>query len=172
MHIYVIELHQQFRYWQYSTNVIQLIEAEWYIYASLVQIMACRLVGANAAILLIGPLWTNLSEILIGIHIFSLKKMHLKYHWQNGIYFISKIFSLHTMLFLVCNWVHSKIIIWGYANIWPECQKAIPSSGSHPCHLHWRCSSIYQNTVLPVANSCVRLFILYKLNWNELMPWL
>ena len=33
---------------------------------------------SNAAILLIGPLRSNCSEILIEIHIFSLKKMHLK----------------------------------------------------------------------------------------------
>ena len=32
----------------------------------------------NAGILLIGPLGTNFSEILIEIHTFSLKKMHLK----------------------------------------------------------------------------------------------
>ena len=32
----------------------------------------------NAAILLIGPLGTNLSEILIKIHTFSFRKMHLK----------------------------------------------------------------------------------------------
>ena len=32
----------------------------------------------NAGILLIGPLGTNFSEILIGIHTFSFKKMHLK----------------------------------------------------------------------------------------------
>ena len=31
-----------------------------------------------AGILLIGPLWTNFSEILIGIQTFSFKKMHLK----------------------------------------------------------------------------------------------
>ena len=45
--------------------------------------MACRLVGAkplskNDGILLIGTLGTNFSEILIKIHAFSLKKMHLK----------------------------------------------------------------------------------------------
>ena len=46
--------------------------------------MACRLVGAkaifwtNAGILLVGPLETNFSEILVGIQAFSLKKMHLK----------------------------------------------------------------------------------------------
>ena len=32
----------------------------------------------NAEILLIGPLGTNFSEILIEIHAFSFKKMHLK----------------------------------------------------------------------------------------------
>ena len=32
----------------------------------------------NAGILLIGPLGTNFNEILIKIHIFSFKKMHLK----------------------------------------------------------------------------------------------
>ena len=32
----------------------------------------------NAGILLIGPLWTNFSEILIEIHTFSLKKIRLK----------------------------------------------------------------------------------------------
>ena len=46
--------------------------------------MACRLVGAkplsepNAGIFLIGPLGTNVSEILIEIPTFSLKKMRLK----------------------------------------------------------------------------------------------
>ena len=32
----------------------------------------------NAGISLIGPLWTNFSEIVIKIHTFSFKKMHLK----------------------------------------------------------------------------------------------
>ena len=36
------------------------------------------LIWTNAAILLIGPLGTNFSEILIGIQTFSFKKMHLK----------------------------------------------------------------------------------------------
>ena len=66
-----------------------LVEGEWRIYESinlpsLVQIMASRLVGTkplsepNAGILLIGPLGTNFSEILITIHTFAFKKMHLK----------------------------------------------------------------------------------------------
>ena len=36
------------------------------------------IIWTNAGILLIGPLGTNFSEILIKIHIFSFKKMHLK----------------------------------------------------------------------------------------------
>ena len=45
--------------------------------------MACRLVGAkplsaNDGILLIGPLGTNFSEILLEIDPFSFKKIHLK----------------------------------------------------------------------------------------------
>ena len=36
------------------------------------------IIWTNAGILLIGPLGTNLSEILIGIQVFSFKKMHLK----------------------------------------------------------------------------------------------
>ena len=45
---------------------------------SLAQIMACRLLGTNAEILLIIPLGTNFSEILIVIHIVSFKKTHFK----------------------------------------------------------------------------------------------
>ena len=36
------------------------------------------IIWTNAGILLIGPLGTNFSEILIVIHTFSFKKMHLK----------------------------------------------------------------------------------------------
>ena len=36
------------------------------------------IIWTSAGILLIGPLGTNFSEVLIGIHTFSLKKMHLK----------------------------------------------------------------------------------------------
>ena len=36
------------------------------------------IIWTNAGILLIGPLGTNLSEILIEIQTFSFKKMHLK----------------------------------------------------------------------------------------------
>ena len=36
------------------------------------------IIWPNTGILLIGPLETNLSEVLIGIKTFSFKKMHLK----------------------------------------------------------------------------------------------
>ena len=66
---------------------LQLIEAEWSIYASvnlpsLVQIIACRLVGAkhwtSAGIFLKWPLGTKFSEISMEIHISSFRKMYLK----------------------------------------------------------------------------------------------
>ena len=46
------------------------------------------IICTNAKILLIGPLGINFSEILIEINIFSFKKIHLKFHMQNGVYFI------------------------------------------------------------------------------------
>ena len=36
------------------------------------------IIWTNAGVLLIGPLGTNFSEILIKTHVFSFKKMHLK----------------------------------------------------------------------------------------------
>ena len=39
------------------------------------------IIWSNAGILLMLPLGTNFSEILIEIHMFSLKKMHLKCHF-------------------------------------------------------------------------------------------
>ena len=57
------------------------IETEWHTH---IYIYICALVNqpllfwTNAWIWLIGPLRTNIGEILIGIHTFSLKKLHLK----------------------------------------------------------------------------------------------
>ena len=47
------------------------------------------IIWTNAGILLIGPLGTNFNEILIEIHTFSLKKMHLKMSSAKG-----RLFSL------------------------------------------------------------------------------
>ena len=63
--------------------------AEWRIYASLNWVIIGSdnglspvrrqaIIWTNAGILLIGPLGTNFSEILIGIQTFSFKKLHLK----------------------------------------------------------------------------------------------
>ena len=43
----------------------------------------------NAGISLMGPLGTNLNEIVIEIHTFSSKNMHWKCRLQNGGYFVS-----------------------------------------------------------------------------------
>ena len=72
------------------------IEAEWRIYASVNWAIIGldnglspgrrqAIIWTNDGILLIGPLGTNFSEILIEIYIFSFKKMHLKIssgNWQ------------------------------------------------------------------------------------------
>ena len=47
------------------------------------------IIWTNAGLLLIGPLETNLSEILIEIYTFSFKKRHFKSHLENGGHFIS-----------------------------------------------------------------------------------
>ena len=62
---------------------------------SLLQIMACHLVGAKPLSepmlkkLLMGLLGINFSEILIKINTFSFRKKHLKYHLRNGRHFVS-----------------------------------------------------------------------------------
>ena len=94
-----------------NTFCIYLITAEWHIYASvispsLVQIMACHLVSAqaiistNAGILFIRNLGTSFSsEIWIKIQNFSFKKMHLKTLW-NGCHFVRG------------RWVNPCLVIW------------------------------------------------------------
>ena len=47
------------------------------------------IIWTNAGILLIRNLGTNLSEILIQIHIFSNKKMHWKCRLENGDHIVS-----------------------------------------------------------------------------------
>ena len=47
------------------------------------------IIWTNAGILLVGPLGTNFSEILIKIHAFSLKKRIWKYRLENGGHFVS-----------------------------------------------------------------------------------
>ena len=47
------------------------------------------IIWTNGGILLIGPLGTNFSEILIEINTFSFKKMHLKMSSGNGGHLVS-----------------------------------------------------------------------------------
>ena len=71
-------------------NSLSIVGAEWCICASVrkkniigsdngLSPDRCQaIISTNAGILLIGSIGTNFSEILIGIHIFLFKKMHLK----------------------------------------------------------------------------------------------
>ena len=59
------------------------------------------IIWTNAGILLIGPLGTNLSEILSEIHTFSLKKMHLKMSSRKWRPFCSA--SIHTWTHCLVN---------------------------------------------------------------------
>ena len=67
---------------------VELIEVEWRIYAlatkaiigsdnGLLPVRREAIIWTNAGILLIWPSWTNFNEMLIEIHAFSFKKMHL-----------------------------------------------------------------------------------------------
>ena len=58
----------------------------------------------NAGILLIGPLGTNFTGILIGIHIFSFKKMHLKMASAKW-----RLFCLGLNVYM-STWVHNMIM--------------------------------------------------------------
>ena len=65
-----------------------IIEAEWRIYVGKLTIIGSEnglsperrqaIIWTNAGTLLIGPLGTNSSQIVIGIQTFLFKKMHLK----------------------------------------------------------------------------------------------
>ena len=82
-------MHLILEIWQYFENPLTHIEAEWCIYALVNYTITgsdnglspgwCQaIIWTNAGILLIGPLGTNFSEIIIKIHAISLKKMNLK----------------------------------------------------------------------------------------------
>ena len=56
------------------------------------------IIWTNAGILLIGPMGTNFSEILIEIYTFSFKKMHLKMSSTNGGHFVLASISLQNKI--------------------------------------------------------------------------
>ena len=65
-----------------------------------------------AGISLIGPLRTNFSEILIGIQIFSFKKMHLKNFWVFFFYNISHSLCAWVCFTLPCNFNQPSWLLW------------------------------------------------------------
>ena len=68
---------------------LKLIEAEWRIYAS---------IGSDNGILLVGPLGTNFSELLIEIHTFSFTKCIWKCRLRNSDHFVSASILLWILL--------------------------------------------------------------------------
>ena len=89
------------------------------------------IIWTNAGIMLIGPLGTNISEILIAIHTFSLKKMHLKMSsgkWRPFCLSFNVISCC--MLFqkgealkwkLHCNWLKCLQNLWHFSGQTPWC---------------------------------------------------
>ena len=73
------------------------------------------IIWTNAGILLIGPLWTNFSEILIEIPTFSFKKMRLKVSsakWRPfcfglNVLIVSAFYEVHWVIQSIdWNWIH------------------------------------------------------------------
>ena len=88
------------------------------------------IIWTNAGILIIGPLGTNFSEILIEIYIFSFKKMHLKmssgkwWPFCLGLNVLMAICMLHYMSNMnyhscSCRW-DSMVVADGLAPIWRQ----------------------------------------------------
>ena len=92
------------------------------------------IIWTNAGILLIGPLWTNFSEILIEIRTFSFKKMHLKMSSGKWIQLISiGIFTLVGSSLVACGklepWVNLRCCCR-----WQRCLGAAPHcTKTAPC---------------------------------------
>ena len=103
----------------------ELIEAEWCIYASVNYIIISSdngllpgrhqaITWTNVGMLLIGLLATNFSEMIIEIHTFSFKKIHLKMSsgkWRPfclGLNVLTEIrtwISIQTKVFVGCNYL-------------------------------------------------------------------
>ena len=79
------------------------------------------IIWTNAEILLIGPLGTNFSEILIEIHKFSFKKCVWKWRLENGGHFCLGLIVLNTAK--GCNWMKTT---WIWFNINRPCSKLVP----------------------------------------------
>ena len=76
------------------------------------------IIWTKAAILLIGPLGTNFSEISIEIHILSFKKMHLKMSsgkWQPFCHGLNELYTGFIELVLLHMWIQSYL---SYLFLW------------------------------------------------------
>ena len=103
-----------------------LIEAEWRIYVGKLTNLGSHnglspgrrqaILWTNAGILLIGPLGTNFSEILIEIQTFSLKKKRLK---MSSAKCCSFCLGLNEFYRTYLSWIMPLTIIWRRSLIWP-----------------------------------------------------
>ena len=81
------------------------------------------IIWTNVGILLIGPLETNFSEIIIEIHIFSIKKMHMKMSsgkWQLSCLGLNVLnINILTMWMIQSRWILCLLIPWScYYSKW------------------------------------------------------
>ena len=87
---------------------------EWCMYCNdkLFVNCACNSFWTHAGILLIGPLGTNFSEILIEIHILSFKKMHLKMSAGKWRPFCLGLYVLNTQITSFNEWRNKTYIMF------------------------------------------------------------
>ena len=92
------------------------------------------IIWTNDGILLIGPFRTNFSEILIGIHTFSSRNMHMKMSSAKCLpFFLSlNVLNQQLMLFVPGMASCSRHAMPWYSKHRSLCQR----------HTHWRCSSV------------------------------
>ena len=81
-------------------NSIQIIEAEWRIYAAVKtnHLRHQAIIRANTGILFIGPLGTNYNELLSKIHTFSFKKSA----FENDVWQMATILSQPQCVKVLC----------------------------------------------------------------------
>ena len=112
------------------------------------------IIWTNAGILLIGPLGTNFNEILIDIHTFSFKKMHLKMSSAKWRPFCLGLNVLTTQWYMN---IHCKFTIT--CHDWTRISLMLPASGwfwsSYGTLLH-----VYRVTHMFMSPNMAMLFIL------------
>ena len=122
--------------------ISQFIEAEWRIYATLNWVIISSdnglspvrrqvIIWTNAGILLIGPLGTNFSEILVGIQTFSFKKLHLKTSstkWRLFCLGLNELSSVQHSYCTKCSYVVALryVLAQFYPKVCFTCTRALP----------------------------------------------